>query len=158
MKFYNQEDYLKLNKQKNLNLILIIGLSVLFVAVLLVFIFVSNYKTRFIFSLITSLIDFIIVVFLIYFVGKYLYLKRINNEYFTLLESNDEIVKCEVLEVSDFLTTLPDKSRCYEVMVMVEDKQSVYYLSEMFDRESIKTGYCELSVNSDYIKGVKYED
>ena len=158
MKFYNQEDYLKLNKQKNLNLILIIGLSVLFVAVLLVSIFISNYKTRFIFSLITSLIDFIIVVFLIYFVGKYIYLKRINNEYFTLLESNDEIVKCEILEVSDFLTTLPDKSRCYEVMVMAEDKQSVYYLSEIFDRESIKTGYCELSVNSDYIKGVKYED
>ena len=158
MKFYNQEDYLKIDKQKKTNLLLIIILSVLFVVILLTAIFVSNYKTRFIFSLVTSLVEFVIVVFLIYFVSKYLYLKRIKNEYFILLESKDKVIRGEILEISDFLTTLPDRSRCYEVMVKVDDKETVYYLSMIFDREYLKVGPCELIVSSDYIKGVKYED
>ena len=158
MKFYNQEDYLKIDKQKKVNILLIIIMCVLFVAILLTAIFVSNYKTRFIFSLVTSLVEVVIVVFFIYFIGKYSYLKRIKNEYFILLESKDEVIRGEILEVSDFLTTLPDKSRCYEVMVKVDDKETIYYLSMIFDREYLNEGSCELLVSSDYINGVKYED
>ena len=158
MKFYNQDDYNKILKQKKLNLFLVIGFSILFVILLTVFILVSTFKTRFIFSLVASLIDFVVIVFEIFFVGKYLYLKRISNEYSTLMESKEEVIKCEILECSDFLTTLPDKSRCYEVMVKKDEQQSIYYLSEIFNREDIKPGMCELSISSDYIKGVKYED
>ena len=158
MKFYNQEDYQKLLKQKKLNLLFIIGFVILFVLVLVGLIIASSYKTRMLFSIITSVIELIVVVFALFFIGKYLYLRRISNEYATLLNAKDEIIRCEILSCSDFFTTLPDRSRCYEVLVKKEDEESIYYLSEIFNRDDIKPGICEVAVSSDYIKGVKYED
>ena len=158
MKFYNQEDYQKLLKQKKLNLLFIIGFAILFVLVLVGLIIASSYKTRMLFSIITSVIELTVVVFILFFIGKYLYLRRISNEYKILLESNPTYINCTILACSDFLTTLPDKSRCYEVLIQKEDKQSIFYLSEIFDRENIKLENCEISISNDYIVGVKYED
>ena len=146
MKFYNQEDYQKLLKQKKLNLLFVIGFVILFVLVLVGLIIASSYKTRMLFSIIASVIELIVVVFTLFFTGKYLYLKRLSNEYKVLLESKEDTIKCTVLACSDFLTTLPDKSRCYD------------YLSEIFDRDNIKPGLCEISISNDYVVGVKYED
>ena len=157
MKFYNQKDYEELIKQKKINFVLVICFATLFAISLLVFILISSYKTRVLFSVIASLAGIVIVLFEIFFIGKYRYLKRLSNEYSVLLNSQGKEIKCEILECSDFLTTLPDKSRCYEVMVNVNETKSIYYLSEIFDRELIKAGVCKISVNSDYITGVEYE-
>lgn len=156
MKLYNQEDYFKITKKKNAHLFFIFLLAFLFVATLIVFILISSFKTKTLFSVLSSIIELAIAVFLIFFIDKYFYLKRLHNEYLYLLNNKNHIVKCEVLACSDFLTTLPDKSRCYEVMVKVEDKQSIYYLSEIFNRDETKEGTCELLICSDYIVGVKY--
>ena len=158
MKFYNQEDYQKLLKQKKINLLFVIGFVILFVLVLTGLIIASSYKTRMLFSIIASVIELIVVVFTLFFTGKYLCLKRLSNEYKVLLESKEDTIKCTVLACSDFLTTLPDKSRCYEVLIQSEDKQSIFYLSEIFDRDNIKPGLCEISISNDYVVGVKYED
>lgn len=158
MRFYRQEDLNNINKKKKSSLIFVIAFAVTFVITLLVFVIISTYKTRLLFSIISSVIEIIIVIFEIYFIGKYLYLRRISNEYATLLNAKDEIIRCEILSCSDFFTTLPDRSRCYEVLVKKEDEESIYYLSEIFNRDDIKPGICEVAVSSDYIKGVKYED
>ena len=158
MNFYKQEDYEKILKKKKINLIFIISLAVLFASLLVVFIILSTYKTRILFSIIASSVEFIVVGFEIYFIAKYFYLKRIANEYNFLLSSNGEVIVCEVVACSDFLTTLPDKSRCYEVLTKKYDLESIYYLSEIFSKDDIKPGTCKLTVCSDYIVGVKYEN
>ena len=79
MNFYKQEDYEKILKKKKINLIFIISLAVLFASLLVVFIILSTYKTRILFSIIASSVEFIVVGFEIYFIAKYFYLKRIAN-------------------------------------------------------------------------------
>lgn len=143
-------------KKKNLTFMV---LSIVFAMIsLVIFLFVATYKTRLLFSILSSVITLLFVLIFIYFISKFLYLKRLCFEYSYLLESKDQVIKCEVLKCSDFLTTLPDKSRCYEVMVKKDDKELIYYLSEIFDINDIKEGKCSLVIYNDYLKGYKYED
>ena len=153
---YNESDLNELTRMKKRNLFIFFIFVFLFVASLTIFIVVSSYKTRLLFSILSSVSGFIFVAFMIFFLSKYFYLRRVENEYRTLLESKETIIKCEVLECSEFLTTLPDKSRCYEVLIKKDDKETIYYLSELFD--TIKPGKCRLVISYDYIKGYQYED
>ena len=110
------------------------------------------------FSILSSVLGFVFVAFAIFFLSKFLFFSRLENEYHTLLNSEESIIECEILECSSFLTTLPDKSRCYEVLIKKDDKETIYYLSEIFNREEIKLGKCCLAFSYDYIKGYQYED
>ena len=155
---YNEIDLNKLTMLKKRNLLLMILFFALFVISLVTFLLLSSYKNRILFSTLASVIGLGFVLVAIYFVYRFAYLKRLVTEYSTLLGSEDVSIKCEILECSDFLTTLPDKSHCYEVLVKVNDKENIYYLSEIFDREDFKPGKCKVLVSYDYIKGYQYED
>lgn len=155
---YNEKDLNEIIKLKKRNLFLVILFFVLFAASLVVFLVVSSYKYRILFSILASVIGLALALFAIYFFYRLMYLKRIETEYSVLLSSDDTSINCEILECSDFLTTLPDKSRCYEVLVRTKDKDSIYYLSEIFDKEEFKPGMCKILVSYDYIKGYQYED
>ena len=155
---YNDSDLNELTKAKKKNLFLSLMFFILFVISLAVFIVVSSYKTRILYSIISSFVGFGFIVFAIFFLAKFLYLRRIESEYQTLLNGEEAVVKCEILECSDFLTTLPDKSHCYEVLTKKDEKESIYYLSEIFEREDIKPGKCKLVISYDYIKGYQHED
>lgn len=155
---YNEKDLLNLEKSKKNILILVIAFALLFAISLLVFILVSTYKTRVVFSIISSVICVVFAIFAAFFAFKRAYFKRICNEYNTLLKEETKEIEGEVLECSSFLTTLPDKSRCYEVLFKTEGKESIFYLSEIFDREELKSGKCKIYVSFDYVKGYCYED
>lgn len=155
---YNDNDLLEIAKSKKRNLFLSLMFFTLFVISLIIFVIVSTYQTRVLFSIISSVVGFGFVAFGIFFLSKFSYLKRLENEYQTLLTSEEKTIKCEILECSDFLTTLPDKSRCYEVLTKAEDKETIYYLSEIFNRDDFKPGKCKIVVSYDYIKGYQYEN
>ena len=155
---YNKEGLLRIEKEKKMNLYLLILFSALFVISLMLFIVFSAYKTKTLFTILACVADSIFVIFVVLFASKFVYLKRVANEYKTLLESKEEIIHCEILECSKFITTLPDKSRCHEVLVKKDDKESIYYLSELFEIDDIKPGKCVISISYDYLKGYQYED
>lgn len=155
---YNEEDLQKIEKEKKANMWLFILFIVLFVGSTLTFILVSNYYTRTLWSIIASVVGSICISLFIYFLAKFIYLKRVFTEYHTLLTSSGKNVKCEVLECSDFITTLPDKSRCYELLTKKDEKETIYYLSELFDPTIFKAGKIVINVSYDYVKGYQYED
>ena len=155
---YNKEGLEQINKEKKTNMFLFILFASLFAVALIVFVVVSSYKTRLLWSILSSVVCSIFIVLFFFFLSKYLYLKRIENEYKTLLETENKKIKCVILTCSDFITTLPDKSRCYEVLIKKDDKEVIYYLSEIFDREVIKEGQCTIITSFDYLKGYQYED
>ena len=43
-------------------------------------------------------------------------------------------------------------------MVKFDNKEVIYYLSEIFDVNEIKEGNYKLKIANDYIKGYQYED
>ena len=155
---YTKDGLDKIKKEKNINLILMILCCSLAATTIILFIVLSNYKNRVLFSIISSVICSLIVVFGIYFTAKFNYLRRVFQEYETLLNTKDELIDCEILECSKFITTLPDRSRCHEVLVKFNDKEAIFYLSELFDREEIKVGKCKIAISFDYLKGYQYED
>ena len=157
-KLYNQDDLLKINKEKKKFLILMISFCVLFVVILLICLLLSNYKYRLLWSLLTASLDSITIIFIVYFASRFIYLKRLSSEYETLLNKENIVIECEILECSSFITTLPDRSRCYEVLYKIDDKEQICYLSEIFDREEIKPGKCKIITAFDYLKGYEYED
>ena len=154
---YNDNDLRELTKLKKRNLFLSLLFFALFVISLIIFVVVSTYKTRILFSITSSVVGFVLVAFGIFFISKFSYFKRLETEYQTLLNKEEKTIKCEILECSDFLTTLPDKSRCYEVLIKTDEREIAYYLSEIFNREDIKPGKCKIVVSYDYIKGYQYE-
>ena len=159
MKFlYNEEDLLKIKKEKKVCAWLLATFVALFVIALTVFLIVSKYQTRLLFSILASVTCSIVVIFIMFFSFKFVYLKRVVNEYQTILEGENQNIRLEILECSEFITTLPDKSRCYEVLTKKDDKETIYYLSELFDIDEIKPGKCVISVSYDYLKGIQYED
>ena len=155
---YTEEGLLTIDKQKKTCVFLLSLFVTFFVASLTVFLVVSKYQTRILWSIIAGVVDSIFVAFVIFFSCKFVYLKRIDNEYCTLLEIKGDNIRCEILECSEFITTLPDKSRCYEVLTIKDEKETIYYLSEIFDREEVKPGKCVITVAYDYVKGIEYED
>ena len=156
-KLYDEEGLLKIKKEKKLFLTLMIVTIALIVSAFICFLLVSTYKTRTLFIILSSIITSIFVLFLVYFVSRFIYVKRVCNEYETLLNSKNTLLECEILERSEFITTLPDKSRCHEVLVKIGDKEKIYYLSEIFSEEEIKPGKCKIIVAFDYLKGYEYE-
>ena len=159
MKFlYNEEDLLKIKKEKKVCAWLLATFVALFVIALTVFLIVSKYQTRLLFSILASVTCSIVVIFIMFFSFKFVYLKRVVNEYQTILEGENQNIRLEILECSEFITTLPDKSRCYEVLTKKDDKETIYYLSELFDIDEIKPGKCVIAVSYDYLKGIQYED
>ena len=155
---YTKSGLKEIEKMRKTNLLLTIFSIVFAMISLVIFLFVANYRTRLLFSILSSVITLIFVFLFIYFLSKFLYLKRLSFEYSYLLKSESSTIKCEVLKCSDFLTTLPDKSRCYEVMIKKDDKEVIYYLSDIFDINEIKEGNCSLVIYIDYLKGYRYED
>lgn len=155
---YTEKGLKDIEKLKKRNLFLMCLFIALSLASLVIFLILASYKTRILFSIISSIVVTSFAFLFIFFLFKFLHFKRIQNEYDTLLNSEKDIIKCEVLECSNYLTTLPDKTRCYEVMVLKDNKEVVYYLSEIFDISEIKQGECKLLIFSDYIKGYQYED
>lgn len=155
---YNDVDLAKITYHKKRNLYLSLMFFALFVISLVTFIIVSSYKTKLLFSILASVIGSVFIFFAIMFLYMFLYYRRLENEYNTLLISEEATFKCEVLEQSDFLTTLPDKSRCYEVMVKIKEDEKILYLSEIFSDVTLVPGKCQIAVSFDYIKGYKYED
>ena len=158
LNLYTASTLEEIKKSKKINLALMTIFIVFSCISLVFFIIFANYYTRIIFSIISSVVVTILIFFFIFFLFKYLYIKRIYDEYDYLLNTKGTLVKCEVLKCSTFLTTLPDKSRCYEVLVKKDDKEFIYYLSEIFNYEDIKEGNCTLDIYVDYIKGYQYED
>ena len=155
---YNEEGLNQINKEKKTNMWLFALFVFLFVVSTIVFILVSTYETKVVFSIISSVVGSIFVVVAIFFLSKYLYLKRLSFEYETLYTSENKKIQCEILECSSFITTLPDKSKCYEVLIKCNDRESIYYLSNIFDNELIKPGKCLIVVSHDYLKGYQYEN
>ena len=155
---YNEQDLLKIKKEKKVCAWLLATFVALFVIALTVFLIVSKYQTRLLFSILASVVCSGFVVFVVFFSFKFVYLKRVANEYQTILEGEEKKISLEILECSSFTTTLPDKSRCYEVLTKKDDKETIYYLSELFDIDVIKPGKCVISVSYDYLKGYQYED
>lgn len=149
------KDIEKLKKQNLILMCLFIGLSIVS---LILFIIFATYKMRILFSIISSVTTTALVFTFIFFLFKFLHVKRVFNEYSYLLDTKRNIIKCQVLECSSYLTTLPDKSKCYEVMVSFDSKEVIYYLSEIFDIKDIKPGTYKLDIFNDYIKGYEYED
>lgn len=157
IKLYNDKDLQVIEKKKKLALVFLILSFVLFAIGLTVFLIVSSYKTRLLFSIIASIVETAFVLVGLFFIFKFNYLKRIYVEYKTLQTTAYKKVECEILKCSDFITTLPDRSRCYEVLVSVGDKEVIYYLSEIFNYKDIKEGKALILVASDYIVGYEYE-
>ena len=155
---YTKNGLEEVNKCKNKNLAFTLVFDIFAVISLIFFAIFANYHTRILFSIISSVVTTVLVFFFIFFFSKLLFVKRIIFEYSYLLEARGEIIKCQILKCSDFLTTLPDKSRCYEVMVKFDNKEVIYYLSEIFDVNEIKEGNYKLKIANDYIKGYQYED
>ena len=155
---YNEEGLKQINKEKKTNLWLFALFVFMFVASITVFILVSTYDTKVAFSIISSVVGSIFVVFAIFFLSKYTYLRRLFFEYETLLISENKKIQCEILECSSFITTLPDRSKCYEILIKYNDKEHIYYLSNIFDNEPIKPGKCLIAVSHDYLKGYQYEN
>ena len=157
IKLYNDCDLKVIEKKKNITLFLLILCLSIFVIGLIVFLLISTYKTRLLFSVITSIFETTTILFALFFAFKFNYLKRIYVEYKTLQTTTYKKVHCEILKCSDFITTLPDRSRCYEVLVSIDDKEVIYYLSEIFNYKDIKEGKALILVASDYIVGYEYE-
>ncbi len=109
--FYNEQDLAKIKKEKDINLILMISFYSLAVILLVLFIILSDYHTRTLFSVIASVCCSTLIIFGIYFTYKFSYLRRVFNEYETLLNAKNDVLNCEILECSKFITTLPDRSR-----------------------------------------------
>ena len=155
---YNEQDLLKIKKEKKVCACLLATFVALFVIALTIFLVVSRYQTRILFSILSSVVCSGFIVFVIFFSFKFAYLKRVVNEYQIILDSEDKKISLEILECSSFTTTLPDKSRCYEVLTKKDDKETIYYLSELFNPSEIKPGKCVISAVYDYLKGYQYED
>ena len=155
---YNEEGLNKINKEKNTVKWIFILFAFLFVVALTVFIATSTYEFKLVMSIISSIVCSIFIVLFIFFLSKFIYLRRLSFEYETLLGSKNKNIKCEILECSSFVTTLPDKSKCYEVLIKKDDKELIYYLSEIFDANEITPGKCVIAVSNDYLKGYQYED
>lgn len=155
---YTQSGLKDIEKLKKYNLFLMclfIGLSIVSFILFIVF---ATYKTRVLFANLCSIITTVLVFIFIYFLFKHLHIKRIQNEYSYLLDTKRNIIECQIIECSNYLTTLPDKSKCYEVMVSYDGREVIYYLSEIFDINDIKVGTYKLDIFNDYIKGYEYED
>ena len=87
IKLYNDKDLQVIEKKKKVTLLLLILSFVIFAIGLTVFLILSSYKTRLLFSIITSIFETIVVLIGLYFIFKFNYLKRIYTEYKTLLSS-----------------------------------------------------------------------
>ena len=157
IRLYNDKDLKVIENKKKLTLFWLILCLSIFVIGLVVFLLLSSYKTRLLFSIITSIFETVVILFALFFIFKFNYLKRIYGEYKTLHTTTYKKVHCEILKCSDFITTLPDRSRCYEVLVNIDDKEVIYYLSEIFNYKDIKEGKALILIASDYIVGYEYE-
>ena len=155
---YTEQGLKELDKSKKLHIFLMCLFIALTLISLIVFISVATYQTRNLFSIICSVVVTILSIVSIFFVSKFIFIKKICYIYSYLLHSTDTVIECKVLKCSDFLTTLPDRSRCYEVLVLKDDREMIYYLSDLFDIKDIREGEIKLTVHLDYIKGYEYED
>ena len=155
---YTESGLNEIEKNKKLHLFLMILSIVFAVASLITFTLLANYKTRTLFSILSSVTVTIFAFFSIYFISKYSHINRLHYEYDYLLKSTNVVIKGEILKCSDFLTTLPDRSQCYEVLLLEDGKEVIYYLSSLFDITQMQERNVKLIVFQDYIKGYEYED
>lgn len=157
IKLYNDEDLRIIEKKKKQTLFFMILCLALFVVGLTVFLIVSTYHTRVLFSVLASVIETVVILFALYFIFKFNYLKKTAYEYKSIKELHPKKVECEVLECSDFVTTLLDRSKCHELLVKIGDKEVIYYLSELFNYKDLKEGKAVIYIANDYVVGYEYE-
>lgn len=155
---YTEAGLQEIEKNKKLHLFLMLAFIVLTIVSFVVFVVLATYKSRTFFSILCSVTTTSFALVSTFFLAKYFHIKRVLYEYSYLLSSTSTIVKGKIIKCSDFLTTLPDRSQCYEVLVSKDDKEVIYYLSALFDDIKLKEENVKLVVFQDYIKGYEYED
>ena len=154
---YNKKDLEILNKEKTHYRLLIILCSLAIFFSLTLCLILANYENQKLFKIIFASLVTVEACFLIYLTARFIYSKRLVNEYEILLNSDKSKVKVEVLSISKHIITLPDKSRCYEINVNENKTKRTYYLSEIFEPSFVIGNKYIFSISFDYITEFKDE-
>lgn len=133
MKLYNESDLSILIKKTRQSFVLFVAFLSLSIVCLLSFILFSFYEMKLLFQILGSIVTVIFAGLTIYFLDRNLFFKRIATEYLNILnEEGDELV-IQIINISNRITTLSDKSTVYEITGLYGKKAKTYYLSSLFD-------------------------
>lgn len=159
MKLYTESDFALIKKYIRINRFLYISFLALIAACLTLGLVLSDYYTKGTAMVICSIINVLLIIFVVFFVAKTRKYKHIRYEFENLINEPTTEIACEVLSISERPISLADASMCYEVVVSIEKTKKTYYLSEVFDPSIIKCGErYVLKVAFDYIVEFNHEN
>lgn len=156
-KLYNNEGLKELNKIRKKYRILFYAFFVFTLIAILVFVLVSTYQLRTLYSVLCSIIATTSTIFAIYFFIVNRFYKRQIENYTILKDGESQTTVIEFVDISEKPMTLSDKSMAYEVKVKNKKGNKTFYLSNLFDNSIFVPGKeYKIQVLYDYIVG--YED
>lgn len=123
------------------------------IAIILICLFLSNYHTKLVFSIVGSIFSIIVVFVFIYLLDRFIRTRHMLREYEALLKGQETIVEGTVIEVDSKVTTLQDGTKVYKVLVKNNDKSRVLLLSNIFEPTILELKTYKFSTYFDYIRG-----
>lgn len=154
---YNEAD-LNILKKKKTSLYFFFALDfVLEVVIVLICLLLSNYHSKLVFSIVGSILSIFVVLYLIYLIDRFTKLDHLIREYEVLLNCKETIFKGSVIEISHSLTTLPDGTKAYKVIVKNDEESRALLLSDLFDINVLENKEYKFSTYYDYIRGFEDE-
>ena len=150
---YNENDFNILQKKKSYFYWLFVLDFVLEVIIVLLCLFLSNYHSKLLFSIIGSALSIFVIFFLIYLIDYFGKINHLIKEYFALLNSKDVIIEGVVINASDTLTTLSDGTKAYKITVKSDENSYVILLSDIFDMNIAENQKYKFATYYNYIKG-----
>ena len=156
---YNEETLSTIKKKYNLCISWIWAFAFSFITGEAFFIIFSMYKYRILFIVLASIFALLTIFPIIYFVDKKSYYSKLQDEYTAVLNSESETIRCKIVSFSNRPMTMNDSTMAYEIFIQVDDKQSVVYLSNIFDLDFLSEGKeITLLTNFGYIRGYQDEN
>lgn len=159
MKLYTESDFTLVKKHVHTSRFLYISFLVLIAVCLTLGLVLSDYYTKGTAMAICSVINAVLIVFVVFFIAKTRKYKHIHYEFENLINEPVTEISCKVISISERPISLADSSMCFEVSVLIGKTTKTYYLGEVFDPSIIKCGErYVLKVAFDYIVEFNHEN
>ena len=156
---YNNENLNVIKKKCNWCFSWIVSFVFSFLTGEAFFIIFSFYKYRILFIVFACLFALLTIFPIIYFIDKKSYYSTLIEEYIAILNSESETIRCKIVSFSNKAMTMNDSTQAYEIFIETGEKQSVIYLSNIFDLDFLNEGKeMTLLVNFGYIRGYQNEN
>ena len=156
---YSEENLSKIKKKYNLCLSWIFSFVFSFITGEAFFILFSIYKYRILFIVLACIYAILTIFPIIYLIDKKSFYSVLQDEYTAILKSESTVVRCKILSFSNKPITMHDSTMAYEIFIKEDFKESVVYLSNIFDLDFLSENKeITLFTNFGYIRGYQDEN